>query len=58
MVATHQGLQSLGRVLTIGVTMCLFSSLVLLPALLALVTRNRPTEDVETEPMSTLPVAA
>jgi uncharacterized membrane protein YdfJ with MMPL/SSD domain len=41
MVASHQGLQSLGRVLTIGVTMCLFSSLILLPALLALITRNR-----------------
>ena len=44
MVATHQGLQSLGRVLTIGVTMCLFSSLVLLPALLSLITRNRVDE--------------
>ncbi len=50
MVASHQGLQSLGRVLTIGVTMCLFSSLVLLPALLALVTRNRPTEESAVEP--------
>lgn len=50
MVATHQGLQSLGRVLTIGVTMCLFSSLVLLPALLTLVTRHRPelVEEPET----------
>ena len=34
MLANHQGLQSLGRVLTIGVTCCLFSSLVLLPAML------------------------
>jgi hopanoid biosynthesis associated RND transporter like protein HpnN len=50
MIATHQGLQSLGRVLTIGVTMCLFSSLVLLPALLALVTRNRPELSEESEP--------
>jgi predicted RND superfamily exporter protein len=49
MIATHQGLQSLGRVLTIGVTMCLFSSLVLLPALLTLVTRNRPEHAEEIE---------
>ena len=42
MIATHQGLQSLGRVLTIAVTCCLFSSLVMLPALLAWITRNRP----------------
>ena len=36
------GLQSLGRVLTIAVTCCLFSSLVMLPALLSWMTRNRP----------------
>ena len=41
MIATHQGLQSLGRVLTLGVTCCLFTSLVMLPALLMLVTRHR-----------------
>ncbi len=41
MIATHQGLQSLGRVLTLGVTCCLFTSLVMLPALLTLMTRNR-----------------
>ena len=34
MLSSHQGLQSLGRVLTIGVMCCLLSSLVLLPALL------------------------
>jgi hypothetical protein len=32
----------LGRVLTIGVSCCLFSSLVMLPAILAWLTRNRP----------------
>jgi uncharacterized protein len=42
MIASHQGLQSMGRVLTIGVTCCMFSSLVMLPALLTLITRNRP----------------
>ncbi len=41
MIATHQGLQSLGRVLTIGVTCCLFTSLVMLPALLTWMTRHR-----------------
>jgi hopanoid biosynthesis associated RND transporter like protein HpnN len=41
MIATHQGLQSLGRVLTLGVTCCLFTSLVMLPAALAWFTRNR-----------------
>ena len=34
MIAGHQGLRSLGRVLTIGVACCLFTSLILLPALL------------------------
>jgi predicted RND superfamily exporter protein len=51
MIASHQGLQSLGRVLTIAVTCCLFSSLVMLPALLALMTRNRPAVPVaDSEP--------
>ena len=34
MVASHKGLESLGRLLTLGVTCCTFSSLVVLPALL------------------------
>jgi len=42
MIARHQGLQSLGRVLTIGVSCCLFTSLVMLPALLMWLTRHRP----------------
>jgi uncharacterized protein len=41
MIASHQGLQSLGRVLTLGVTCCLFTSLVMLPAALSWMTRNR-----------------
>jgi hopanoid biosynthesis associated RND transporter like protein HpnN len=41
MIATHQGLQSLGRVLTLGVTCCLFTSLIMLPAALTWFTRNR-----------------
>ena len=47
MIATHQGLQSLGRVLTLGVTCCLFTSLVMLPAMLAIVTRHRKVPPAE-----------
>jgi predicted RND superfamily exporter protein len=47
MIASHRGLQSLGRVLTIGVSCCLFTSLVMLPALLRWMTRNRPGADDE-----------
>ena len=36
MVASHRGLESLGRVLTLGVTTCTVTSLVLLPAILSL----------------------
>jgi len=36
MVASHKGLESLGRLLTLGVTTCTVTSLVFLPALLAL----------------------
>ena len=36
MISGHQGLRSLGRVLTIGVACCLFTSLILLPAFLKL----------------------
>jgi len=35
MIASHRGLESLGRVLTIGISCCLATSLVTLPALLA-----------------------
>jgi predicted RND superfamily exporter protein len=45
MLAGHRGLQSLGRVLTIGVCCCLFTSIVLLPALLAWFTRHRPNAE-------------
>jgi len=40
-IADHRGLQSLGRVLTIGMTCCLFSSVVILPTLLAWLSRRR-----------------
>jgi hopanoid biosynthesis associated RND transporter like protein HpnN len=41
MIASHRGLQSLGRVLTLGLTTCLFASLIMLPALLTLLSRRR-----------------
>jgi hopanoid biosynthesis associated RND transporter like protein HpnN len=41
MIASHQGLQSLGRVLTLGITCCMVTSLVILPAALTWITRNR-----------------
>ncbi len=40
MIASHQGLQSLGRVLALGVTCCLFTSLVMLPAILVWIRRD------------------
>ena len=40
MVAEHRGLQSLGRVLTLGVGCCFFTAVVPLPALLAWRTRQ------------------
>jgi hopanoid biosynthesis associated RND transporter like protein HpnN len=45
MIASHRGLQSLGRVLTLGVSCCLFTSLVMLPGLLAWMTRGRPVPE-------------
>jgi hopanoid biosynthesis associated RND transporter like protein HpnN len=51
MVASHQGLQSLGRVLTLAVTFCLFTSLIMLPALLTWVTRNRPVVEPQSLPL-------
>jgi hypothetical protein len=41
-LARHQGLQSLGQALTIGVTTCLAASIIFFPALLAWITRDRP----------------
>src|SRR5206468_7948254 len=43
-LARHQGLQSLGQALTLGVTTCLAASIIFFPALLAWLTRNRPVE--------------
>ncbi|MBI5759559.1 MAG: MMPL family transporter [Planctomycetales bacterium] len=43
MVASHRGLFSLGLVLTIGVTCCLFVALVMIPSLLTLLSRHQVT---------------
>lgn len=47
MIADHRGLQSLGRVLVIGISACTFSSLIIMPAFLAFLSRNR-TSSAET----------
>jgi hopanoid biosynthesis associated RND transporter like protein HpnN len=59
MIASHRGLQSLGRVLTIGVSCCLFTSLVMLPAFLTWISRRRPLPaEEEDDPAATRPAAA
>ena len=40
MVASHRGLESLGRVLTLGVASCTVTSLVFLPAVLRMLPRR------------------
>ncbi len=54
MVASHKGLESLGRVLTLGVTTCTVTSLVFLPAVL---TWLRPANDEADEEQSVEPEA-
>jgi len=41
MIASHQGLQSLGRVLTLGIMFCTLTSMIVLPALLTLISGKR-----------------
>ncbi len=48
MVANHRGLESLGRVLSLGVTTCTISALILLPALLTML-RSRTQQRADTE---------
>jgi hopanoid biosynthesis associated RND transporter like protein HpnN len=55
MIATHQGLYSLGRVLTITVTACLVNSMVILPAVLTLLSRNRKETPVAPEKLTPQP---
>ena len=42
MISTHRGLASLGLVLTLGVTCCMLTALVFLPAVLRLIDRPAP----------------
>jgi hopanoid biosynthesis associated RND transporter like protein HpnN len=49
MIASHRGLQSLGRVLTLGVSCCMFTSMIMLPALLVLMSRKRQSAEEETQ---------
>jgi hopanoid biosynthesis associated RND transporter like protein HpnN len=49
MVASHRGLESLGRLLTLGVTTCTITSLVFLPALLAFLSGGKPTGGEEAD---------
>jgi len=50
MIASHRGLYSLGRVLTIGVGCCLLSSLITLPAILQWSRSRRSDEEMGSEP--------
>jgi uncharacterized protein len=45
MVASHKGLESLGRVLTLGVTTCTLTSLVFLPVVLAMLRRGESADE-------------
>jgi len=51
-LASHRGLAGLGSVVVIGITSCLFASVVVLPALLSLVSRTSNEEaDKDAEPV-------
>jgi hopanoid biosynthesis associated RND transporter like protein HpnN len=60
MVASHRGLESLGRLLTLGVTTCTVTSLVFLPAVLAWLRPDtaEPAADSVAEPAAAEPAAA
>jgi hypothetical protein len=49
MVASHKGLESLGRVLTLGVTTCTLTSLIFLPAILRILPVREPEEAPESD---------
>jgi predicted exporter len=60
-LARHQGLRSLGQVLTLGTFLCLTCSLVVFPALLRWLTRRLPEveeEDAAAEPIAEVPALA
>ena len=52
MIAEHRGMASLGLILTVGVTCCMGTALVFLPALLYVMgKREKPVVEVTTIPM-------
>ena len=55
MLAGHQGLQSLGRVLVIGVTFCMLTSLLMLPAILSLLSRSLAPEAADDQAVESPP---
>ena len=55
MIASHRGLQSLGRVFVIGMACCLVTSLIVLPAILALWTCREKDELMERLPTDSEP---
>jgi predicted RND superfamily exporter protein len=55
MIASHRGLQSLGRVLVIGITCCLITSIVVLPAILYLWTCGEKEGAVPRSPVDAAP---
>ena len=53
MIADHRGIASLGRVMVLGLTACMFSSLVILPALLRWLSRHRAEQiEIDTLPLT------
>jgi hopanoid biosynthesis associated RND transporter like protein HpnN len=55
MIASHRGLQSLGRVLVIGITCCLVTSIIVLPILLMFRTR-KSREKVQNLPIDSVDI--
>jgi len=55
MIASHQGLQSLGRVFVIGTACCLITSIIVLPAILTLWTRGEKDEPIQRPPSEPKP---
>jgi hopanoid biosynthesis associated RND transporter like protein HpnN len=49
MIAAHRGLQSLGRMLSLGMACSLISALLILPTLMTWITRNRKDAEAEDE---------
>jgi hopanoid biosynthesis associated RND transporter like protein HpnN len=50
MLAAHRGLQSLGRMLSLGMGCSLISAMLILPTLLTWISRNRKDEDDDSKP--------